>query len=610
MQKYAYITNRQNNLWNPPNFFPKIFSYVCKMGSIMNNWDWMFLVLLFGSTLLLGIYGGRGSSKNFKSYFLGGKNLKWYVAGISMVATTFAVDTPLAITEMVYKYGISGNWQWWNMTAGGLLTAIFFAKLWYRSGVNTEAELIELRYSGTPAKYLRIFKSIYLGLFINVLIMGWVNLAFVNILEIFFELSKGEAILWAFITMIFVAIYSTFSGLRGVILADNLQFIVAMAGCILLAIFVINSDKIGGLSGLQAKVNQAQKSFFPQIGNNSEENIYVLPLYSFLTFFVFSWWATWYPGNEPGGGGYVAQRILSTKDEKNAGLSAFLFQILNLGIRPWPWIIVALAAVYLYPGQAKHGYILAMRDFLPSGFKGIMLAAFLSAYMSTISTHLNWGSSYLVNDILPLVKKNSSDKNKILFGKICIAFFIFLSGILTFFMESISGAWLFLMECGAGLGTVLIFRWFWWRINAWSEITATVFPFISIGVIYTLNYLGLTNILFPYSFLITFLSTTIAWLLVTFFTKPEPIPTLHNFYNQAKPYNKWPKFITDNRHYQPKTIANLSLIWGFSVIMTYSFLFLIGAILLKPIAEQLLYALIFIISTIGLWLFGKKTFFK
>ncbi|MCK9480884.1 MAG: Na+:solute symporter [Bacteroidia bacterium] len=568
--------------------------------------DWLFIAIVIIGTIGIGILYGRGSGKNYDSFFLGGKNMGWLAAGISMVATTFAVDTPLAVTEMVSSYGIAGNWQWWNFVIGGMLTAFFFAKLWYRSGVKTEAELIELRYSGKNAKGLRIFKSAFLGLFINVFIMGWVNLAFVSILKVFFDVDDSQALLISFILMGLIAIYSTYVGLKGVIISDNFQFITAMIGCIVLAFVVVQSPEIGGLAGLREKIPAETLAFFPDF--SKQNNNPSLPLLSFITFLGFAWWATWYPGNEPGGGGYVAQRILSTKSQKDAGLSVFIFQLLNLCLRPWPWIIVALCAYILYPGSGKEGYVMAMKDYMPAGMKGLMLAAFFSAYMSTISTHLNWGSGYLVNDVLPALKKNISEKQKVSYGKLIILFFMIASSIITLFMDSIAGAWIFLMECGAGLGTVLILRWFWHRINVWSEITATFSPFVVMIVITVLNRTAGFNILFPNTFFITFCFTTIAWLIVTFITKPEDTGTLQNFFEKVQPPLGWKKFRTEKNN--NATFYYLVISWVSAVIMSYSFLFTIGSLMLKTAQETIVYALILFISTTCLVVFGRKAFFK
>lgn len=573
----------------------------------MSNADLGVLLATLGLTIWVGIRAGRHSRGSFNSFFLGGKSFGWGLAGVSMVATTFAVDTPLAVTEWIYESGISGNWKWWNFVMGGMLTALFFASMWYRSGVKTENELISIRYSGKKATLLRVIKSTYLGLFVNLIIMSWVNVAFITILQIYFDLKPEYATLSVFLMMGGIALYTFYTGLRGVVVADNVQFLIAMAGCIVLAIFAVNSQEIGGLSGLTSKLPEQTLAFLPTLSSSdgtwlSDSGI------TFLIFMSFIWWATWYPGNEPGGGGYVAQRLLSTKSERDAGLSVFLFQLLNIILRPWPWILVALCAVVLYPNAGREGYVLVMQSYLPSGFQGLMLAAFFSAYMSTISTHLNWGSSYLVNDVLPQIKSHVPDKQKVLIGRYIIVFFMIATALITPLIPSISGAWVFLMECGAGLGSVLLLRWFWWRINAWSEITATITPFIvKMGILLYDTYTG-ANTSVNISFFITFSITTIAWVGVTLKTPPEPPQTLQSFFNAVKPLVGWKTYRGNQKSATRKTIW-LGITWLSSVIMSYALLFTIGSILLKPWYYSLILGFIASISALSFYYFGKKSSF-
>jgi len=557
--------------------------------------DWLIIGIYMLITLGIGLAFTRKSGKSLEAYILGGRNLPWWVAGLSMVATTFAADTPLAVTELVAKNGISGNWMWWNMLMGGMLTVFFFAILWRKAGVLTEPELITLRYGGKPARYLRVFRSIYLGLFMNILIIGWVNIAFMSLLEVFFGLNAQEQLICTGGIMLLTAIYTSLSGLLGVAYTDVFQFVIAMTGCIVLAVIVISSPEIGGLSGLKAQLPAETLSFFPEISGVSDMGMRLsLSLGTFCVFASLQWWASWYPGAEPGGGGYVAQRMMGTKSGKDALLSVLLFQIAHYCIRPWPWILVALACIILYPDlppeSARMGYIMAMRDFLPEGMKGLILAAFLGAYMSTLSTQLNWGAGYLVHDIPASIKGSDSKeggKSRVLAGRIIVIALMLLSLFATTFMNSITGVWEFILQCGAGLGLVLILRWFWWRINVWSEITASIAPFVFMGIAYIADFKE-----FAVSYIFTLSGTTISWLLVTFLTPAESSETLQAFYTRIRPAGMWSpirKITGLNR--EGSGLGLQLLCWISAVLFTYSVLFSVGNFLLG-FPERLKYGLI------------------
>ncbi|MGB0431970.1 MAG: sodium:solute symporter family protein, partial [Bacteroidia bacterium] len=526
----------------------------------ISSLDWGIIIFFISLTLFIGFYFSKRASKSITDFFLGGRKLPWYVAGVSMVATTFAADTPLAVTEIVAKNGIAGNWVWWNMMIGGMLTTFLFARLWRRANILTEVEFINIRYSGKAAKFLRLFKSVYLGLIMNVAIIAWVNLAFVSILEVFFGLNHQEAIIYTFGICIIIGFYTTLSGLWGVAVNDMFQFVLAMTGSIALAFFVLENPEIGGIEGLKAKLPAETFSFLPSIADQNATSFSV-GIASFLAFIGFQWWASWYPGNEPGGGGYIAQRMMSTKTEKDSLLATLFFQIGHYCLRPWPWIIVALAALVLYPdltdSDKKLGYVMAMKDHLPNGWRGLMLAAFGAAYMSTISTQLNWGAGYLTNDLILPLKKNTSNssdqKSLVKISRLMTVLLVFAGIGTTFFIETISGVWAFIIECGAGLGLVLILRWYWWRINAWSEITATIAPFVAYTICkYVLvNYneaWGYDLFTDPRTFFVVVTFTTVSWLVVTFITQPEPKAHLQNFYDRVKPAGNWK--IIENRIYQ------------------------------------------------------------
>lgn len=553
--------------------------------------DWIILVSFLGLIVGVSLSYAKKAGKDLSSFFLGGRNLPWYIAGISMVATTFAADTPLAVTELVAENGIAGNWLWWCFLAGGMLTTFFFANLWRKSGVLTEVELIELRYTGPQAGLLRGFKGVYLGLFMNCVIIAWVNVALMALLEVFFGIPNQDAFWYTLGAMLIVAIYSSVSGLLGVVFTDVIQFIVAMTGCIILAILVINSDQVGGIAGLKSKLPADAFRFLPQIGTEGG-GLKTLSL-GFGAFFAYAavqWWASWYPGAEPGGGGYIAQRMMSARSEKDAVYSTLLFQVAHYCIRPWPWILVGMAALVLYPeldsATAKNGFVYAMRDFLPAGLKGLMLAAFLAAYMSTISTQLNWGASYLVNDVYKrFISPDADNKRLILVSRITTFALMLIGAIATQFVDNIADAWGFIIQCGAGLGLVLILRWYWWRINAWSEIAATIAPFISMAVLFFVNQSRVENeqISFPDSFLITVLFTTVVWLLVTFLTRPTKMDHLKAFFSRVRPDGAWGpvrnQMEDGDRFHIPGNLRNLGICWLSSIVFTYSLLFFIGKVI-------------------------------
>ncbi len=565
--------------------------------------DWVVIIVFFVLIISVGLSYAKRAGKNMDSFFLGGRNLPWYVAGISMVATTFAADTPLAVTELVGKNGISGNWLWWNFLAGGMLTTFFFANLWRRAEVLTEVELIELRYAGKPAAFLRGFKALYLGVFMNVLIIAWVNVALMALLQVFFDMPQMEALGYTALAMVFVAVYSSVSGLIGIAITDMIQFVIAMVGCVILAVLVVQSEQIGGISGLKTQLPDWSLSFFPEISNEKggAGKSLVIGVGAFLAYTSVQWWASWYPGAEPGGGGYVAQRMMSAKDEKHAIYATLFFQIAHYCIRPWPWIIVGLCAIVLYPdlGEAdkKLGFVMAMKDFLPAGLKGLLLIAFFAAYMSTISTQLNWGASYVVNDFYHRFLDNTAtDKTLVRVARITTVLLMFLGLAVSTQITSISGVWAFIIECGAGLGLVLILRWYWWRINAWSEITATIAPFLAFAV--TKFGMGMA---FPESFFYTVGFTTVAWLVVTFFTEPTKDEKLTSFYLKVQPDGWWePIKQRTNLAAKESNLGGLFLCWISALIMTYSVLFCIGKLIFMEWNSALMWGAAVVLGFIGL----------
>ena len=506
--------------------------------------DWLIVVSYFLINLGIGLYYRARAGRNLSEFFLSARNVPWWLAGTSMVATTFAADTPLAVTGMVAKAGIAGNWLWWNFVASGMLTVFFYARLWRRAGVMTDMEFAELRYSGRPAAFLRGFRAVYLGVVMNAIILGWVNLAMVKILGLILGVSKLQALVMVLGLIALTSLISPLAGLWGVLVSDLFQFVVKMGMVIVLAVVAVQA--VGGIDALKAKlilVDEARRaagggggsvlSFVPDLGSAW------MPMTTFLVYVSLNWWATWYPGAEPGGGGYIAQRMLSAKDEKHSLLATLWFNVAHYAVRPWPWILVALASLILFPNLAdpETGYVRVMIDYLPPSLRGLMVAAFAAAYMSTIATQLNWGASYLVNDCYRrFFRKEESDRHYVLVARWATVFLTLVSAVVTFYLGSIAAAWKILLVTGAGTGAVLLLRWYWWRINAWSEISAMISAFVVSVLLQTVG--GLDSDRpndFAWIMLITVAVTTIVWLAVTMATAPEPRETLLGFYRRTRP---------------------------------------------------------------------------
>ena len=542
--------------------------------------DWGLIIFYFVLALSIGLYFSRRAGKNISEYFTSGRSLPWWLAGTSMVATTFAADTPLAVTDLVANHGIAGNWLWWNMVMSGLLTVFLFARFWRRAEVLTDVEFTELRYSGRPAAILRGFRALYLAIPINLIILGWVTLAMVKIIELSIGVDKWIGV---GICVLVTLVYSGLSGLWGVVITDLLQFAIAMTGSIVLAIFAM--DAVGGVVGLKDGLTAIYGSshdilnFTPDIGS------VWMPLSAFMVYLAVNWWAAWYPGAEPGGGGYVAQRMFSTKNEKHSLLATLWFNIAHYALRPWPWILVALVSLVLYPDieDKQTGYILVLLDYLPTGFKGLLLASFAAAFMSTVSTHLNWGSSYIVNDFYKrFIKKDGTPQHYVKVARLTTVGLVFAGGIVTFQMETIAGAWKFLLALGAGTGSVYILRWFWWRINAWSEISAMIASFVV--AIFLQFVLGMDTgnaATFAKVMLITVISSSAVWLTVTFLTQPDNESTLLNFYEKVHPGGSLWKPIAKKSSVEGDRGLIWNLIdWMVGIILIYSTLFGVGKIIL------------------------------
>jgi solute:Na+ symporter, SSS family len=497
--------------------------------------DWSVIAAYFLINFAIGLYYRKRAGKSVSEFFLSGRNVPWWLAGTSMVATTFAADTPLAVTGMVARGGIAGNWLWWSFVAGGMLTVFFYARLWRRSGVMTDIEFTELRYSGKPAAFLRGFRALYLGIPINCIILGWVNLAMVEILMLSLGVSRLQALAIVLGIIAITSGISTMSGLWGVLVTDLLQFVVKMTMVTVLAFAAIHA--VGGMERLKTKLPAAAFSFIPDLHSAW------MPMMTFLVYISMNWWATWYPGAEPGGGGYIAQRMFSARDEKHSLLATLWFNIAHYAIRPWPWVLVALASLVLFPGlqNPETGYIRVMIAYLPASLRGLMLAAFAAAYMSTIATQLNWGASYVVNDFYRrFLRPSASEHHYVLISKWTTVLLTIISAVVTFYLDSVAGAWKLLIVTGAGTGLVLLLRWFWWRINAWSEVSAMISAFVVSITLQTAGHLDSDkSIDFAWIMIITVAVTTAVWLAVTFLTKPEPDETLNKFYFRVRPGVSW-----------------------------------------------------------------------
>jgi solute:Na+ symporter, SSS family len=559
--------------------------------------DWAVVALYFLVNLLIGFYYRSRASKDVSEFFLSGRNVPWWLAGTSMVATTFAADTPLAVTELVANGGVAGNWLWWNMVAGNMLTVFFFARLWRRSGVMTDIEFSEIRYSGRPAALLRGFRAIYLGLPINCIVLGWVNLAMVTIFELVLGVDKQTALLYTMGLSLFTAVISTLSGLWGVLVTDTFQFVVKMGMVIVLAVCAVQA--VGGMDQLLVKlqaVDLARQAATGQKGSIldmlPDPSSAYLPFLAFLTYISLNWWASWYPGAEPGGGGYVAQRMFSAKDERHSLLATLWFNIAHFTIRTWPWVLTALCCVVLYPNlqNPREGYVRVMMDHLPPYLRGTMVAAFIAAYMSTVATQLNWGASYLVNDLYKrFIAPQAEGKQLVVASQVATVLIMIVSAIVTSYMESISGAWQLLIGLGAGTGGVLLMRWYWWRVNAWSEISAMATALVVSMVIHFGGFFaseGNGEIVNAKRLIATTLITTIVWLITTFITKPEPMETLKAFYRTTHPsltgWTPVAKLVPDVQ--AVNDLGSNLLCWLAGCGLIYGMLFGVGKILFQEVA--------------------------
>jgi len=580
--------------------------------------DYILIVTFFAITLFIGIYVSKQSGKSSAEYFLSGRSMPWWLLGVSMVATTFSTDTPNLVTDIVRNNGVSGNWVWWAFLITGLLTVFVYAKLWRKSEVNTDIEFYELRYGGAPAKFLRGFRAIYLGIIFNILAMAGVTLAAIKIGGIMLGLQPWETVIYAGVITV---VFSALGGFKGVVYTDFILFFTAMAGALGAAYYLVGLPEVGGLDALLKHENVVDKlSILPDFSNKEALiTLLIIPL-------AVQWWSSWYPGAEPGGGGYIAQRMLAAKNENHAIGATFFFNIMHYALRPWPWIIVALASLVIFPDLAsiqeafpnvaedKLGHDLAysaMLTKLPHGLLGLVLASLVAAYMSTISTHLNWGASYIVNDFYKQqINKDASEKKLVFVGRISTVILMVLSALFALALQNALQLFDIILMFGAGTGLIFILRWFWWRINAWSEISAM---FVSGVVSVLLNFTSLGDYFFgneglmpSYAkFPMIVLVTTIVWVAVTFLTQPESNQVLQKFYKKIQPGGPgWSKVINEARN-ENIEIVNTNEGWSVpsgiiamlvGCVLIYSTMFTTGYLIYGDYANALILLVVAIIS--------------
>lgn len=591
---------------------------------LLSTIDWIIIATFFMVSLAIGLWTARSAGKSVDDFFLSGRNMPWWLLGISMVATTFSADTPNLVTDIVRTHGVSGNWVWWAFLLTGMLTVFVYAKLWRRSEVLTDLEFYELRYSGKGAAFLRGFRALYLGVFFNIMIMATVCLAGIKIGGVLLGFSPLQTL---FLAATVTVVYSSLGGLKGVIVTDFFQFILAMAATIGAAVVLLDLPEVGGLEGLINHVDVVPKlDLIPDITSGEV----------FLTLFIIpialQWWSVWYPGAEPGGGGYIAQRMLSAKDEKNAIWATLLFNFMHYAVRPWPWILVALASVIVFPTldslQAAFpnldpsviGHDLAypaMMSFLPPGLLGLLLASLIAAFMSTLSSHLNWGSSYVVHDFYRrFVEPEATQKKLVAVGRITTVVLMVLAGLLALALQNALQAFSILLQIGAGTGLLFILRWFWWRINIYSEITAMVVSFVIALYMELLHpALGGTPLDGTTQLLLGVGITTICWVGVTLLTHPEDEDVLYSFIEKINPGGPGWKSVHERAAASGKKLTISKQAWNvptgilcmlFGSLMIYSLMFSTGYFLYGDHSLALQVGGLALLSFGGLFYFWKK----
>ena len=549
----------------------------------LNTIDWLVLAAYGLVSVAIGLMVVRRASQGRHEFFLSGRRLPWWLLGVSLVATTFSTDTPNLVTDLVRTNGVSQNWVWWAFAVTGMCTVFFYAKLWRRSAALTDIAFYELRYAGKPAAFLRGFRAVYLGVFFNIMIMASVNLAATKIAGVLLGWSRETSVL---VGGAVTVLYAASSGLTGVVLTDFIQFAIAMIGSVTAAVIALRLPEVGGLSGLVSHPNVAPKlALIPDFSDwSTAAAVFVIPL-------AVQWWSTWYPGAEPGGGGYVAQRMLASRDERDAMRSTLLFNVLHYALRPWPWIIVALASLIVYPDlasiQARFPHVdpqivrhdlaySAMLVYLPHGLLGLMVASLAAAYMSTIATHLNWGASYVVEDVYQrFVAGDRTERHYVTIGRLATVVLVLLASILSLWLQNAFQAFQIMLQVGAGTGLIYLLRWFWWRINAWTEIAGMVISFaVALYFQFVHAALGFAPLSAAAQLVAGVAITTTGWLLVTFATAPTDRATLQAFYDRIHPLGPgWAAGVTTRPAEPGESVTAAFLCWFLGVTVIYTALF-------------------------------------
>jgi SSS family solute:Na+ symporter len=570
--------------------------------------DWAVIAICLAAAFAPAVFFTRRAGKGTDEFFASGRAAPWWLIGTSMVATTFSTDTPNLVTDFVRTRGVAQNWAWWAFLLTGMMTVFFYARLWRRSGVLTDLEFYELRYSGRSAAFVRGFRAVYLGLFFNCAIMASVTLAAAKIANVMLGWSRLQTVV---VCGLICIVFSALAGLWGVLASDLVQFVIAMVGVFAAASVALSQPEVGGLAGLVSRVDPSTLRLLPDFSDwGLTLSVLIIPL-------TIQWWSVWYPGAEPGGGSYIAQRMLAAKDEKNAMAATLWFNIAHYALRPWPWIIVALCSILVFPNLADIQTALphvsddligndlaypAMLTLLPAGLLGLLVASLLSAYVSTMSTHLNWGCSYLVHDLYRrFLRPDASERHLVWLSRVMTALLMVASGATVFLLSTAGEAFQLLLSIGAGTGLIYLLRWFWWRINAWSEIAAMASSFTIAVAFFVARKSGLD--ISSYAALVwSVVLTTVVWLVVTFLTRPADAETLRRFYRKVRPAGRgWNKFVSPEELEGPRDDLSLALVgWVAGCTFVYSALFGTGALLYGQSLQAAVCLVVTVVAGLGL----------